>query len=341
MSKDSDARLNATLGQISALFPGDPACQALKNVIQDRLMQTYAAGAARERLSASLSLGGWHPMDTQRRHLERIFLLAEQTIRPAAISAGDVAALKVKADQLNDRQLRRLIRGLADSVVERPLPGVTQLAESFSYTNPANEAKATQAAAKARKLLASAYQGVMAARSVSRERERYERWFGPLLASRHTKVCDNLRAMYLDATHRTLKIYYRGPGAKGKLDDKPGLGYHSPYVQLMDEPLLYGCFTPGWGDPGELDRTHVVLGGRFFSHCEERANPNDVERMSGAGVVIHELSHAVCNTKDIDGRDNVKVLYGPRKCKAAAIERPDSVVNNADNYRLFAEEYDA
>lgn len=110
---------------------------------------------------------------------------------------------------------------------------------------------------------------------------------------------------------------------------------------MHEEIELYGCFVPGFpGDGVEADRIHILLGCSFFDSTQIVADLSDVEQMSSAGVIIHELMHAICNADDKTNQAG-KLLYGPRKCKAEAIARPEVTISNADSFRLFGDAYDS
>jgi hypothetical protein len=50
---------------------------------------------------------------------------------------------------------------------------------------------------------------------------------------------------------------------------------------------------------------------------------------SKLGTILHELTHAVAYTDDLE--------YGPAQCAALAAREPYRAIQNADNYRLFSE----
>ena len=333
-TKDADIRINETVKVILTEFPVHG--RELKDAIQHRLMSGFVAGAVRDALSASIAIGGWHLVDGQRRKLERIYLLAERTVGNK--TPAEVALLKTAADAMTVAQLRGLIQGIADGVGAAPPPGAVQLAESFNYAPAGSDLKAEAAVAKAKRVIAQMYQGVRAARADATELARFVRWFGAMNAARYLKVCRNIEAVYVDITTRPLKLYYRGAGVDGRPNDKPGPAYHRADVRLISEPHEYGYYVANFG-AAEADRTHVQLGTLFFSRTLPVSHPTDVKLMSSAGVIVHELLHAVCNADD-ESNAAGEVLYGPRKCKAAAIAEPDKAANNADSYRLFSDEYD-
>lgn len=73
-------------------------------------------------------------------------------------------------------------------------------------------------------------------------------------------------------------------------------------------------------------------------------NQGDLATMevTAHGTIIHELSHMVLNTDDVDatsiGVPGLK-CYGPLLCQMLAAERPDLAMRNADSYRHFAESF--
>lgn len=63
-------------------------------------------------------------------------------------------------------------------------------------------------------------------------------------------------------------------------------------------------------------------------------------KISSAGVVLHEMTHLVLRTEDVERQEFVgkeKRSYGPVRCAALASMSPAEAFNNADSYRLFAE----
>jgi hypothetical protein len=61
------------------------------------------------------------------------------------------------------------------------------------------------------------------------------------------------------------------------------------------------------------------------------------------GTIIHELSHLVSSTLDVQtgvGADNRSVTcYGAMFCLRLASLQPANAITNADNYRLFSESF--
>jgi hypothetical protein len=56
-----------------------------------------------------------------------------------------------------------------------------------------------------------------------------------------------------------------------------------------------------------------------------------------AGVILHEVSHNTIGTTDIV--EAGQTMYGPNLCAWLARSNPDKTADNADNYRLFCEQF--
>ena len=55
-----------------------------------------------------------------------------------------------------------------------------------------------------------------------------------------------------------------------------------------------------------------------------------------SGVIVHELSHALAGTVDIQFGEGVSV-YGVENCKKLAKENPQLAIQNADNCEYWLE----
>ncbi|SMF13588.1 Lysine-specific metallo-endopeptidase [Alteromonadaceae bacterium Bs31] len=57
--------------------------------------------------------------------------------------------------------------------------------------------------------------------------------------------------------------------------------------------------------------------------------------ISYAGVIVHEATHNIVRTTDVEVSGYT--MYGPNFCRWLAQNHPDKAVNNADSYRLYCE----
>ncbi len=337
MSKPANERLNATLQEINHVLPGSG--QNLKDAIQLRLMREFHSGDKRAALSESISLGGFHVGGAARRKAERLYLLVQATV--GGMTREQVRREKTRADAMSEAELKALIQAIADTHVATTFASNIEFAESFGYGSKDGSNKSFKAVIKAKRILGHMYQGLMTVRTNNIERRRYERWFGRFDPLRFEKVRASIKAVHDDITCRTLKLYYRGEGALGKLDDQPGMMYHNEHVKIRVEAGLYGAHIRGWPAGGaESDRTHILLGENFFKKCQIKSDPDSPFLMSGSGVIIHEMMHAVCDFRDEKNQAG-EILYGPRKCQAAAIAIPHIAVINPDHYRLYSDTFDS
>jgi hypothetical protein len=159
-------------------------------------------------------------------------------------------------------------------------------------------------------------------------RTTYETWFGASDPGRHAKVRKNMDKIHTALTKRPLMLYYRGAGLPGGTpNDEAGRG-----APIGPEDF-FGAAYPN--QPLALDArfTHIFVGTAFFESATLFQND------SMGGVMIHELSHAICQTDDVvyDGA----ITYGQRLCKKLAIERPQLAINNADCYEYYCESFQA
>lgn len=214
----------------------------------------------------------------------------------------------------------------APPIPAAPRPGGVYLAQSFEYSNSKQRNDVPIAVQRAQALISRAYSGIAQARTAtSAQRVIYERWFGAYSANRFAQVFNTVRDLY-DALHlKPVVLYYRGPGAQGA-SDCPAEG-----GDIAAEDFFGAAWQPKHL-PAQLDKrfTYIFLGSMFF---KSGIYDND----SIPGVIIHELSHSVCGTDDVNykGEDT----YGPDLCKRLANEKPDLAIYNADSYEYLCENF--
>jgi len=206
-----------------------------------------------------------------------------------------------------------------------PQAGSTYLGASFACSNSLARAQVPVAIDRARALINVAYLGLNQARAAGVHRQVYERWFGTYDATRFQTVAGNIRALYDALFLKPVLLYYRGDGATGATDCAVENGNITP-------GSYFGAAWKASNLPVGLDPkyTHIFVGRLFFTS-------GVYSKDSTGGVIIHELSHAICSTDDViyDGA----TTYGVTRCKELATERPDLAVTNADNYEYMCENY--
>lgn len=162
----------------------------------------------------------------------------------------------------------------------------------------------------------------LAAKATSNYVDERKRWFGT--AAETKTLVDKLKIMdnYLNKKCSSITFVKKNIGHK----------VDSVAVQSND----YGQVIPNVGYTTanfKATEWHVSGGLRVYAMNEyfnAEANGNREELIN---YVYHEICHKVLDTKDY--------CYGPKSCKALAIQSPDTAVKNADNYGYFIAAVDA
>lgn len=212
-----------------------------------------------------------------------------------------------------------------------PLPalpdkGKVYLGQSFEYANSKERDDTTKAFERARLLINSAYLGLAHATNAhSAERTIYTDWFGAYDANRLREVRRVVNAIHGALFLKPVVLYFRGNKVTGPSDCPAEVADLTPG----------GYFGAAWKPqnlPNQLDEeyTYIFLGKAFFKSGMYALD-------SIAGVIIHELSHSICGTDDVDF-EGAKT-YGVKRCKNLATKRPDLAVKNADCYEYLCEAY--
>lgn len=215
---------------------------------------------------------------------------------------------------------------VAPALPDQPKPGDIYLAQSFEYANSKQRVDVPKAFERAKLLVNSAYLGMaMAGNSTSPERAIYTKWFGAFDQGRLQRVKKIINDVHGALFLKGVVLYYRGPGCQGPSDCAAETG------DIAEEDFFGAAWTPA-NLPATLDKkfTYIFLGSSFFESGEYAQD-------SIAGVIIHELTHAICGTDDVVYKG--VQTYGPALCDRLARERPDLAINNADTYEYLCENF--
>jgi len=246
-----------------------------------------------------------------------------------------------------------------------PAQGVI-LMPSFRHANSSNKENAKSTLAAATKTMMKAYLAATQGRQADGdERAKMVDWFGAFDDTRYGTVVTNLKSLtdVLGAT--PIRVYYRGSNIKGP-SDKPNEVGAAPKNTAFASAFRSAVVPAGY------DRAfaHVTLGEKFFNYKAEQAgvdagisarvavfgavNPklsrpttafaSTTGKDSISGVLVHELSHHICDTLDIDLPANHptapgKKCYGQVKCKWLATNVPADAIRNADSYEYYFEQF--
>ena len=140
--------------------------------------------------------------------------------------------------------------------------------------------------------------------------KRYERFFGSRNANSgncYEFVKKNITAMTMRILHSPLYLYNRtktaAPSASGSKTDWPFMALPSPAVkmEIFGATIRQKDRTLALTDPGtDTDAVHIILG----------ANVDDVQNRVQAitETIIHEMSHYVCDARDVKLIDSGNLL---------------------------------
>lgn len=102
--------------------------------------------------------------------------------------------------------------------------------------------------------------------------------------------------------------------------------YEKIIKRMEDTTFTYELDGSGCG---EDTFAYTTKGGSTVWLCTLFWKAPDEGFDSKAGTIVHEHSHATCNTDDL--------VYSQQKCKELAKNSPDKAVKNADNYEYYSE----
>jgi hypothetical protein len=88
----------------------------------------------------------------------------------------------------------------------------------------------------------------------------------------------------------------------------------------------------------ELNRIRAEVEPLVATNLARIRKPGGDEKISVAGVIVHEACHQVIDADDVDMDNGVKA-YGPDLCHWLAQYRAADAARNADNYRIFCEQF--
>jgi hypothetical protein len=222
----------------------------------------------------------------------------------------------------------------APPIPQKPKDTSIYLARSFENANSLERDQSMKAFGAARELINKTYLRLNQAKVAGDEQDTYEHWFGTYDGTRYQTVLDNIRDIYDALYGRPVVLYYRGASAAVGPSDCPGDNDSSRPEDFFGATWNKKALEARYKKGLNKEYTHVFLGEEFYSTVTEF---ND----SMAGVVIHELSHAICGTEDVTiVIDNKSYdAYGVDLCHRLASSRPEDAIKNADNYEFLCEAY--
>jgi hypothetical protein len=253
------------------------------------------------------------------------------------------------------------------------------LAPSFRHASSGDLMAVSNCFKRARAMINRAYIAAKAgvARDGA-ERQLMERWFGAYDATRFATVLGNLKLINAELYKKPVVLFYRGMRISGNLPgDKPNengaattstafasafratalpASYDRSFSYITLGQKFFG-FSGGnvsaskpmqAPSQGILNRVAALnnaaglQGGSALTAVAKRPQAPSTT-ISGndsiGGVLLHELSHHLCNTKDEVHPGTGQQTYGTASCLTLATGWPALAINNADNYEYYCESF--
>lgn len=205
------------------------------------------------------------------------------------------------------------------------------LMPSFRHANSVERNNAKDTVERAIKMLLKAYLAVkFAVKTAGDERTKAQTWFGAFDTTRFQTVAANLKKLHDAIATKPIRLYYRGPKTKGP-EDKPRKSDAATPLGAFASAFTASSLPPYY----DTKFGHVTLGNLFFNKTKTTTSSQD----SIGGVLLHELSHHICDTDDVKRPDTHKETYGQDDCKWLATNHPPLAIKNADNYEYYCESF--
>jgi len=368
MPRTDDSRTDGALAEVTNLVPG------AKGLTIQKLLTDWAQGKGKSTTGKSIKLGGAFRSKEQKesRTQVRAVLLAAQAF--GNLDPGS-AGFKNYAQTISKESATALAKRLTDYYdsyrrfeILTASPHGIGYGPSFNHAPDQVRNNCETAYDQVLKIVRAGYQDVGSAiGGIAKSVERYESWFGAMTDGRPEKVKSNFFTMLEALKTQKLVLYYRGPfpsGAMAVMDDYSTFGPAlSPngeeYCGMATRRSKRNLSCPAGDD------LHIKLGNGVVQRGCISPAPG---KNTYAGTIVHELSHIVCETRDVKlkqagtGRlitksgqptsftssKNVPIRdndgqftqsYGDKFCQYMAQHWPDKAIMNADNYCFFSEQF--
>jgi hypothetical protein len=370
MPRTDDARTDGALAEVTNLVAGP------KGVKIQQLLTDWATGKGKGKTGKSIKLGGklHSKAEKESRAQVRAVLLAAQCFNNLD---PESPGYKQYAQTLAKESSAALAKQLTDYYeAHRRFAVLTSSPHGIVYAASFNQApdqirwNCEKAYEQVAKIVHASYQDIgMAINGAAKSVQRYETWFGPMADGRPEKVKQNFFLILEALKTQKLVVYYRGPlptGAMSMKDDYNLVNFFplkqggEEYCGMATRRSKRNLSCPDGED------LHVKLGnGVVLRGCITPTQGKNTY----AGTIVHEISHIVCETRDVklkvpdtgqlfeaktgkvlafttgkalpmqDNDGYYTQTYGPVYCMSMAKHWPDKAIMNADNYCFFSEQF--
>lgn len=370
MPKSDDARTQGALDEIVNLVPGP------KGVRMQQLLGDWAAGRGKGVLGKTIKLGGaFHSREERSLRTQvRAVLLAAQCFG-LMVPGSDSYKTFIKSlvnEILPDlaRRLTKYYDAHRRFELLTASPFGIEYAASFQFAADQVRRNCEESYLLVHKALEAGLRELNSAiGGIAPSVKRYEMWFGPLTGERAGKVKGHFSSLLEALKTQKLVLYYRGPlpADAGLVRDDysqfaPSLAATGgEYCGMATRRSKQNISCPSGND------VHIKLGNGVVLRGAVRPAEG---KNTFAGTIIHEMTHIVCETRDVkmkqadtgrlvtakglsdftsgktaktmprqDNDGAFTQTYGTQRCIYMAAHWPDKAIMNADNYCFFCEEF--
>ncbi|MEP7283779.1 MAG: hypothetical protein ABI696_17505 [Rubrivivax sp.] len=370
MPKSDDARTQGAIDEVIKLVPG------AKGQRIEQLLSDWATGRGKGAVGKSIKLGGaFHSKDERDARTQvRAVLLGAQCFGMLTPGSDGYKTFAKKITKESTAELAKRLTDYYDAHRRFELltasPFGIQYAPSFNFASDQVRRNCEEAYPQVHKMLEAGHREVnQAIGGIGNSVKRYEAWFGSVADGRPEKVKGHFSSLLEALKTQKLVLYYRGPlpsDAGSIRDDYNGF---APALSAKGEDY---CGMATRRSKRNLacptgDDMHIKLGnGVVVRGTVQAANGKNTY----AGTIVHEMTHIVCETRDVkfkevgtgrlftakgksdftsgkmagnvprqDNDGAFTLSYGPDLCRYMAASWPDKAVMNADNYCYFCEEF--
>lgn len=114
------------------------------------------------------------------------------------------------------------------------------------------------------------------------------------------------------------------------------------YNRNVGRPGTYAAAQRPQSGWSEKSVRQILDRGEFTMKIDDAFYGANSDRRTAALTVVHEISHLVANTDDVECPWDHKDCYELARCRRLAANYPDLAINNADSYGYFVMgEYDS
>lgn len=157
-----------------------------------------------------------------------------------------------------------------------------------------------------------AYKAMTAVRKTGIASQNYQDFFGPTDIGRIDKVWKKINMIHYAMINSSVK-----------------------YLRNTGRPKVYAAAQRPLSDWSEKDVRQILDKNEFSVKIDDMFYGQGTDRQLAALTIVHEVSHLVANTDDVDCPWDNRACYGLDRCRRMADRYADQATENADSYGFY------